>query len=134
MHAVESENTWRPLKVVVAGGGTGGHLFPGIAVAGEFVVRNPQSRILFVGAGRPFEKEALARAGYPHRTIAIEGIKGRGLWAKARAAMKIPGALFHSAGILAEAQADLVVGVGGYATGPVALAAWIKGIPVVLCE
>ena len=134
MHAVEPENTWRPLKVVVAGGGTGGHLFPGIAVAGEFAVRNPQTRILFVGAGRPFEKDALARAGYPHRTIAIEGIKGRGPWAKARAAMKIPGALFHSAGILAEAQADLVVGVGGYATGPVALAAWIKCTPVVLCE
>ncbi len=135
MHAAELEkNAWRPLKVVVAGGGTGGHLFPGIAVAGEFAVRNPQSRILFVGAGRPFEKDALTRAGYPQRTIAIEGIKGRGPWAKARAAMKIPGALFHSAGILAEAQADLVVGVGGYATGPVAMAAWIKGIPVVLCE
>lgn len=134
MHAVEPEKIWRPLKVVVAGGGTGGHLFPGIAVAGEFAVRNPQSRILFVGAGRPFETDALARTGYPQRTIAIEGIKGRGAWAKARAAMKIPGALFHSAGILAEVQADLVVGVGGYATGPVALAAWIKGIPVVLCE
>ena len=134
MHAAEPQKAWRPLKVVVAGGGTGGHLFPGIAVAGEFAVRNSQSRILFVGAGRPFEKDALSRAGYPQRTIAIEGIKGRGVWAKARAAMKIPGALFHSAGILAEAQADLVVGVGGYATGPVALAAWIKGIPVVLCE
>ena len=134
MHAAEPQKAWRPLKVVVAGGGTGGHLFPGIAVAGEFAVRNSQSRILFVGAGRPFEKDALSRAGYPQRTIAIEGIKGRGVWAKARAAMKIPGALFHSAGILAEAQADLVVGVGGYATGPVALAAWVKGIPVVLCE
>ena len=134
MHAAEPKKAWRPLKVVVAGGGTGGHLFPGIAVAGEFAVRNSQSRILFVGAGRPFEKDALSRAGYPQRTIAIEGIKGRGVWAKARAAMKIPGALFHSAGILAVAQADLVIGVGGYATGPVALAAWIKGIPVVLCE
>ena len=134
MRVAEPEKAWQPLKVVVAGGGTGGHLFPGIAIAGEFAVRNPQSRVLFVGAGRPFEKDALARAGYPQRTIAIEGIKGRGWWAKARAAMKIPGALFRSAGILAEVQADLVVGVGGYAAGPVALAAWIKGIPVVLCE
>jgi UDP-N-acetylglucosamine--N-acetylmuramyl-(pentapeptide) pyrophosphoryl-undecaprenol N-acetylglucosamine transferase len=134
MHDAEPKKAWRSLRVVVAGGGTGGHLFPGIAVAGEFAVRNPQNRILFVGAGRPFEKDALARAGYPQRTIAIEGIKGRGLWAKARAAMKIPGALFRSAGILAEARADLVVAVGGYAAGPVALAAWIKGIPVVLCE
>jgi UDP-N-acetylglucosamine--N-acetylmuramyl-(pentapeptide) pyrophosphoryl-undecaprenol N-acetylglucosamine transferase len=134
MHAAESKKAWRPLKVVIAGGGTGGHLFPGMAVAGEFAVRNPQSRILFVGAGRPFEKDALARAGYPQRTIPIEGIKGRGLWVKARAVAKIPAALLSSTGILAEAQADLVVGVGGYAAGPVALAAWIKGIPVVLCE
>lgn len=134
MHDAEPQKAWRPLKVVIAGGGTGGHLFPGIAVAGEFAVRNALSRILFVGAGRPFEKEALARVGYPQRTIAIEGIKGRGLWAKTRAAMKIPGALFRSAGILADVQADLVVGVGGYAAGPVALAAWVKGIPVVLCE
>jgi UDP-N-acetylglucosamine--N-acetylmuramyl-(pentapeptide) pyrophosphoryl-undecaprenol N-acetylglucosamine transferase len=134
MRDARPPNTWPELKVVIAGGGTGGHLFPGIAVAEEFAVRNPRSRILFVGAGRPFEKEALARAGYPQRTIAIEGIKGRGVWSKCRAAMKIPGALFRSAGILADAQADLVIGVGGYAAGPVALAAWFKGIPVVLCE
>jgi UDP-N-acetylglucosamine--N-acetylmuramyl-(pentapeptide) pyrophosphoryl-undecaprenol N-acetylglucosamine transferase len=134
MHAAEPVKAWRPLKVVIAGGGTGGHLFPGIAVAGEFAVRNPHSRILFVGGGRPFEREALARAGYPQRTIAIEGIKGRGLWDRIRASLKIPGALFRSAGILADVQADLVVGVGGYAAGPVALAAWFKGIPVVLCE
>ena len=134
MHDVKTHISWQPLKVVVAGGGTGGHLFPGIAVAGAFAVRNPNSKILFVGAGRPLEKDALARAGYPQRTIAIEGIKGRGVWAKTRAAMKIPGALLGSAGILSDMQADLVVAVGGYAAGPVALAAWLKGIPVVLCE
>lgn len=130
----ESKTAWRPLNVVIAGGGTGGHLFPGIAVAGEFAVRNSRSRILFIGAGRPIEKAALARAGYPQRTIAIEGIKGRGIWAKIRAMLKIPGALWRSSGILGEMQADLVVGVGGYAAGPVALAAWIRGLPVVLCE
>ena len=134
MCGTDPQKTWRPLNVVVAGGGTGGHLFPGIAVAGEFSARNAHSRILFVGAGGPMEKKALALAGYPQRTIAIEGIKGRGLWARTRAAMKIPGALFRSAGILADAGADLVVGVGGYAAGPVALAAWIRGIPMVLCE
>lgn len=134
MHATDSPKTWRPLNVAIAGGGTGGHLFPGIAVAGEFVARNLHSRILFVGAGRPFEKDALARAGFPQQTIAIEGIKGRGLWAGARAALKIPAALWRAAGILAEVQADLVVGVGGYAAGPVGLAAWLKGIPMVLCE
>ena len=130
----ETKTAWRPLNVVVAGGGTGGHLFPGIAVAGVFASRNPESRILFVGAGRPLEKKALARAGFPQRVIVIEGIKGRGRWAKMRAMLKIPGAVWHSAGILREARADLVIGVGGYSAGPVALAAWLKGIPVVLCE
>ena len=120
--------------MVIAGGGTGGHLFPGIAVAKSFVDRNTQSRILFVGAGRPLEKEALARAGFSQRVIDIEGIKGRGVWAKLRAGMKIPGALWASAGILSQANADLVIGLGGYSAGPVALAAWFKGIPVVLCE
>ena len=131
MHAADA---WRPLAVVIAGGGTGGHLFPGIAVAGEFVLRNPHSRILFIGAGRPFEKQALARAGFPQRSIAIEGIKGRGLLAKIRAAMKIPRALLRSAAILAGHRAELVIGVGGYAAGPVGLAAWCKTVPLVLCE
>jgi UDP-N-acetylglucosamine--N-acetylmuramyl-(pentapeptide) pyrophosphoryl-undecaprenol N-acetylglucosamine transferase len=134
MHVADAPDAWRPLAVVIAGGGTGGHLFPGIAVAGEFVLRNPHSRILFIGAGRSFEKQALARAGFPQRSIAIEGIKGKGVWAKARAVMKIPGALLRSAAILAGHRAELVVGVGGYAAGPVALAAWCKTIPVVLCE
>ena len=125
---------WGALGVVVAGGGTGGHLFPGIAVACEFSRRNAHSRILFVGAGRPFEREALQRAGYPHRSVDVEGIKGRKATDKLRAALKIPGALRHSAAILADLRADLVIGVGGYAAGPVALAARLKGIPVVLCE
>ena len=134
MPAVETRGFRRSLNVAIAGGGTGGHLFPGIAVAEAFKMKDPQNEILFVGVGNPFEKAALERAGYPQRTIAIEGIKGRGLWAKARAGLKIPVALFQAAGILSEMQADLVIGVGGYAAGPVAMAAWFKRIPVVICE
>jgi len=134
MHAVETKDMRRSLNVAIAGGGTGGHLFPGIAVAEAFRMKDPQNKILFVGVGNPFEKAALEKAGYPQRTIAIEGIKGRGLWAKARAGSKIPVALFQAAGILREMRADLVVGVGGYAAGPVAMAAWFKRIPVVICE
>jgi UDP-N-acetylglucosamine--N-acetylmuramyl-(pentapeptide) pyrophosphoryl-undecaprenol N-acetylglucosamine transferase len=124
----------RPISVVFAGGGTGGHLFPAIALGKAFSEENRESKILFVGAGRPLEREILQRAGFLHRTIAIEGIKGRGWIAKVRAILKIPGALVHSSRILAEAKADLVVAVGGYASGPVAMAAWGKGIPMVLCE
>lgn len=134
MRATETGDIRRSLNVAIAGGGTGGHLFPGIAVAEAFRMKDPHNKILFVGVGNPFEKAALERAGYPQRSVAVEGIKGRGLWDKARAALKIPVALFQAAGILGEMRADLVVGVGGYAAGPVAIAAWFKRIPVVICE
>ena len=134
MHGVDHRAGGHPLSVVLAGGGTGGHLFPGIAVADEFDRRHPDSRILFVGTGRPLEHDALNRAGYRLRTIPIEGIKGRGTKATLRAIMKIPGAVRQSVAILADAGADLMIGMGGYAAGPVALAAWLKGVPVVLCE
>jgi UDP-N-acetylglucosamine--N-acetylmuramyl-(pentapeptide) pyrophosphoryl-undecaprenol N-acetylglucosamine transferase len=69
----------RPLRVVIAGGGTGGHLFPGIAVAEEIRARNPQNRVLFVSRGNDFERSALARAGFPLEAITVEGLKGRGV-------------------------------------------------------
>ena len=70
------------LGVVVAGGGTGGHLFPGIALAQQFAARHPETRVLFVGTGRPFEAAAVHRAGFTHRTVTAEGIKRRG-WRRA---------------------------------------------------
>lgn len=136
MHAAESTHPIGPrsISVVLAGGGTGGHLFPAVALGNAFAERNAANRILFVGAGRPLEKEILRRSGFLHRTLSIEGIKGRGGWSKIRAAMKIPGALLDSSRILSQAKADIVVAVGGYASGPVAMAAWVKGIPMVVCE
>ena len=124
----------RPITVIVAGGGTGGHLFPGIAVGQAFAEEDDRNRILFVGSGRPLEKEVLDHAGFPQKTINIEGIKGRGLWSRLQAIMKIPGAMLHSRRIFVNSQADLVISVGGYAAGPVALAAWMTGIPMVICE
>jgi len=68
----------RGLGMVIAGGGTGGHLFPGIAVAEEFLRRDPGNRILFIGTERGLEKPILGSLGLPLRTIPVEGIKGRG--------------------------------------------------------
>ena len=115
-------------------GGPEGICSPGLPWPTCLPAAIPAAGCLFVGAGRPFEKDALARAGFPQRVIAIEGIKGRGRFEKLRAMLKIPGAVWRSAGILNQARADLVVGLGGYSAGPVALAAWLKGIPVVICE
>ncbi|GBC61985.1 undecaprenyldiphospho-muramoylpentapeptide beta- N-acetylglucosaminyltransferase [Desulfonema ishimotonii] len=124
----------RPLNIIIAGGGTGGHLFPGIAIADGFRDRNRHTRILFVSVGRPFELEVLAKAGYPHRKVTSEGFKGRGLRSKARSVMKIPLGIFEAGRIIREFGADLVIGVGGYSAGPVVMAARLMGIRTALHE
>jgi len=122
------------LGVVVAGGGTGGHLFPGIALAQQFVARHPETRVLFVGTGRPFEAAAVHRAGFTHRTVTAAGIKRRG-WRRALWAMiKIPKGIAEAVGILSEFRPHLVLGVGGYASGPTVAAGWLTGKAVVIQE
>ena len=124
----------RAIRVVVAGGGTGGHLFPGIAIAQEIVHRNPDSRVQFIGTDKPFEQEAVARAGFTHRSVSAEGIKGRGLWRSLRASVKLPVGLLQAMAMLLRFRPDLVIGVGGYSSGPVVLGAWLLGIPTALHE
>jgi UDP-N-acetylglucosamine--N-acetylmuramyl-(pentapeptide) pyrophosphoryl-undecaprenol N-acetylglucosamine transferase len=131
---LETYNEGEGYRLVVAGGGTGGHLFPGVAVAQAFLARHIRNRVLFVNAGRPLDVSVLDRLGWSHRTITIEGIKGRGVWRQIRAAGKIPMAVCQSRRILREFDPQLVMGVGGYSAGPVAVAAWLMGIPTVLHE
>lgn len=121
-------------RLVVAGGGTGGHLFPGIAIAQAFKLRHPENQVLFVNAGRPLERKVLSDLGWPQRAISVEGIKGRGLWHQVKAAMKVPGAMWKAWRILKDYQADVVLSVGGYSAGPVAAVATLLGIPAVLHE
>lgn len=121
-------------RLVIAGGGTGGHLFPGIALAQAFADRDARNRVLFINAGRSLEKRVLSRLGWPSRTIAIEGIKGRGRWRQLIAASKIPKAIWQSARILKQFKAHAVLGVGGYSAGPVVFAARRLGIATALHE
>lgn len=121
-------------RLVVAGGGTGGHLFPGIAIAQVFKFRHPQNTVLFVNAGRPLETKVLSDLGWSQSAISIEGIKGRGRWAQIKAAFKVPGAVWSAYGILKRFKADVVLSVGGYSAGPVAAAATLCGITTVLHE
>ena len=126
--------SWAPLRIVIAGGGTGGHLFPGIALGQEFTVRNPNNRLLFVGTGKPFETNALSKAGFAHKGITSEGIKGRGILNQTRSILKIPKGIFESVMILKQFRPDLVLGVGGYSAGPLVAGAWLLGIKIVLHE
>lgn len=129
---------WEPvseaLRIVIGGGGTGGHLFPGIAIAQEFLDRNPESSILFVGTGRAFEISILAETGFRHQRITAEGLKGRGIWNQIVSISKIPKGVFESIRILKGFKPDLVIGVGGYAAGPLVMGAWFLKIKVVLHE
>lgn len=124
----------KPVNILIAGGGTGGHLFPGIAIAQTFLERDPETGILFVGTDRPFEKNILSRTGFDHKSVNTSGLKGMGLWAKLKSAMKIPGAVFQAALMILRFKPSVIIGVGGYSSGPVALAAWFLRKKVTLHE
>jgi UDP-N-acetylglucosamine--N-acetylmuramyl-(pentapeptide) pyrophosphoryl-undecaprenol N-acetylglucosamine transferase len=120
--------------MIIAGGGTGGHLFPGIAIAEEFLRRDPAHRVLFIGTERGLEKKILDRWGFPLRTLKVEGLQGRGPVRIPASLLKIPGGLLASFRILRWFQPAIVVGVGGYASGPAVLAARLMGLKTAIAE
>jgi UDP-N-acetylglucosamine--N-acetylmuramyl-(pentapeptide) pyrophosphoryl-undecaprenol N-acetylglucosamine transferase len=130
---VERENS-RGLAMMVAGGGTGGHLFPGVAIAEEFLGRNPANRVLFIGTERGLEKRVLSGLGLPLETLKVEGLQGRGPLRILSSLLKIPGSLLASYRILRAFRPAIVVGVGGYASGPAVLTARLMGLKTAIAE
>jgi len=122
------------MRVVIAGGGTGGHLFPGIAIAEEFLRRDKKTEVLFVGTQRGIESKLLGPSGYKLSTIDVEGIKGRGIRALIKGFYQIPQSMWQSRRILKEFRPGIVIGVGGYASGPAVLAAYFMGLPTAIAE
>lgn len=120
------------MKVLIAGGGTGGHLFPGIAVAEELVMRGHS--VAFVGTARGIEARVCPKDGYALHLIDIGGIKGGGVGGAVRGVGRVPRALLQSRAILRREKPDLVIGVGGYASGPMVLAAALGGRPTAILE
>jgi UDP-N-acetylglucosamine--N-acetylmuramyl-(pentapeptide) pyrophosphoryl-undecaprenol N-acetylglucosamine transferase len=121
------------LRVIIAGGGTGGHLFPGLAVADALGRRRP-SRIVFVGSSRGIETRVVAKRGYSLRTLPVRALRGQGLFGIANSAMRLPASLFSAWRLLGEIRPHLLIGVGGYASGPVVVAGWLRRVPTVLLE
>jgi UDP-N-acetylglucosamine--N-acetylmuramyl-(pentapeptide) pyrophosphoryl-undecaprenol N-acetylglucosamine transferase len=122
------------LRLIVAGGGTGGHIFPGLAVGKELLKRYPESELLFVTGGKKIEDDLLKDAGFSRVSIVVEGIKGRGLINRLKAVIKLPLGLCQSMMIIKRFSPDLVMGVGGYSAGPVCLAARIMGVRTAIHE
>ena len=122
------------MKIIIAGGGTGGHLFPGIAIAEEFLKRDQKNNILFIGTERGLEKRILGNMGFDLRTLDVEGVKGRGITKTIGALRKIPRSLFQSYRLIRDYCPDIVIGVGGYASGPAVMAAHFMGIKTAIAE
>ena len=122
------------MRVIIAGGGTGGHLFPGIAIAQEFMTRDKKNTVLFVNTGRSFEKSILSKTDFRQKSITAEGIKGRSLWQQLFSVLKIPKGIYESIQIINDFRPEIVIGIGSYASGVVVFGAWLKGLKVVLHE
>lgn len=123
----------RKMKIVIAGGGTGGHLYPGIAIARE-ALKTGGNEVLFVGTKQGIEARVLPRERLPVRFIPVGKLKGMKLMAVIRTLLTLPLGLIQSLSLLREVKPDVVIGIGGYSSGPVALAAWGLRIPVLIVE
>ncbi len=130
-----------PLRVLMAAGGTGGHIFPALAVAGELVAHaepsereEVRSSILFLGTARGLESRLIPAAGFELRTVAAAGLKGIGGWKRLANLSVLPRSAFAAAQVLKSFRPDVVVGVGGYLAGPILLEAAMINIPTLLIE
>jgi UDP-N-acetylglucosamine--N-acetylmuramyl-(pentapeptide) pyrophosphoryl-undecaprenol N-acetylglucosamine transferase len=122
------------LRVVIAGGGTGGHLFPGIAVAREIQSRVPGAQVSFVGTSRGIEARVVPLEGFALDLIRSSGIKGKSIPARVQGVALLPLSLFDAWQVLSTHRPQLVIGVGGYSSGPVVLVAAARRIPTMLLE
>jgi UDP-N-acetylglucosamine--N-acetylmuramyl-(pentapeptide) pyrophosphoryl-undecaprenol N-acetylglucosamine transferase len=122
------------MNVAIAGGGTGGHLFPGIAIAEEFLTRDHTTGIVFIGTQQGLEARVIPQRGLTLQTIRVRGFKGKGAAQKLVSLSLLPRAVMQSGTLLRRFQADIVCGVGGYISGPVVLAGALLGIHTVIHE
>ncbi|MEO8214100.1 MAG: undecaprenyldiphospho-muramoylpentapeptide beta-N-acetylglucosaminyltransferase, partial [Myxococcales bacterium] len=121
------------MRVLIAGGGTGGHLYPGIAIAEE-VTRRPGGEVLFVGTARGLETKLVPAAGFALELLEVSGLNRVGLGRFLKGLWRLPRAFFASRGVLKRFRPDLVIGVGGYASGPLVLTAALLGYPTAIQE
>ena len=121
------------MRAILAGGGTGGHVIPALAIAQE-LQKLYHAEVLFIGTARGIENRLVPAAGFPLRLIEVGALNRVSLVTRLRTALGLPVAIWDSRRILSEFQPDVVIGVGGYASGPAMLAAIMKGIPTLAFE
>jgi UDP-N-acetylglucosamine--N-acetylmuramyl-(pentapeptide) pyrophosphoryl-undecaprenol N-acetylglucosamine transferase len=122
------------MRMLIAGGGTGGHLFPGLALAEEVKTRHPRNEVLFVGTARGLETRIVPKNGFRLELIEVSPLKRQGTRGTLRGLFQLPRSVWQSRRILRRFDPDVVVGVGGYASGPVVMTAWMMRIPTAVQE
>jgi UDP-N-acetylglucosamine--N-acetylmuramyl-(pentapeptide) pyrophosphoryl-undecaprenol N-acetylglucosamine transferase len=122
------------VRLVVAGGGTGGHLYPGIAVARELLRRHPDARVTFAGTTRGIEARVVPAEGFELDVIRSAGLKGKSIAARLRGVSLVPLGLLDAWRLLSRRRPHVVLGVGGYSSGPVVLAAALRRVPTMVLE
>jgi UDP-N-acetylglucosamine--N-acetylmuramyl-(pentapeptide) pyrophosphoryl-undecaprenol N-acetylglucosamine transferase len=122
------------LSILIAGGGTGGHLYPGIAVARELMARAPGSTVTFVGTAAGIESRVIPREGFPLEVIRSAGLKGKSVQSIARGVALLPLSAADAWNVISRRRPAVVIGVGGYSSGPVVLLSALRGIPTLLME
>jgi UDP-N-acetylglucosamine--N-acetylmuramyl-(pentapeptide) pyrophosphoryl-undecaprenol N-acetylglucosamine transferase len=122
------------MRVLIAAGGTGGHIYPGIAVANEIMRRDTSSVVSFVGTARGLEKRLVPNAGFELRLIESAGLKNVSAAARLRGLFLLPKSFFAARHVIREFNPDVVVGAGGYVSGPVLLTAHLMRLPTLVMD
>lgn len=122
----------KPMQIVIMAGGTGGHVFPGLAVAAELRARGHQ--VTWLGTPRGIENTAVPAAGLPLQHISIGGLRGKGVQTLLLAPLRLVRALWQSVALLRRLRPAVVLGMGGFVSGPGGLAAWLLRIPLCIHE
>jgi len=120
--------------LMIAGGGTGGHIYPAIAIAREFVGRDASRKVVFVGTQRGLEKTIVPKAGFPLEFIDVAGLKGMSGLTLLRSLARLPLGFIQAWQHVGRHRPNVVLGVGGYSSGPVLVAARLRGIPTIIHE
>jgi len=121
-------------KIIISGGGTGGHIFPAIAIANALLQQDPATKILFVGAKGRMEMERVPAAGYEIVGLDIQGINRQSIWKNISLPFKMISSLWKARKVLKDFEAEVAVGVGGYASGPLLMMANLIGVPTLIQE
>jgi len=122
------------MKLLIAGGGTGGHVFPALAVAQEWLSRGKEREVVLVGTERGIEMKLVPQAGLPLETLRVAGLKGKGGATLLKNVAMLAPAMLDARRVLRKHQPVAAFGVGGYAAGPMLLAAWLGRVPNVIFE